>query len=330
MHIPENYLSPVSCGVLGAIMIPIWRKAINKIKSELPKKKLPLMGIGAAFSFLVMMFNIPLIGGTTGHAIGATMVAILIGPYAACISITIALVIQALLFGDGGILAIGANCFNMAFIAPFVGYYIFSFIDKRFHSNKIKLIGVFISAYVAINVAALFAALEFGIQPILFKDAMGLPLYCPYSLVISIPAMLIPHLLVGGVLEGIITVGVYSFIKKTSPNLIYDGANNKPNKIFQLIFVMILLSPLGLLAKGTAWGEWGKDEINSVVTSGKVLGFVPKGMEQGFSLKALIPDYNISSVPEYLGYILSAILGVSIIIILFKIFNRKNNTYENK
>ena len=81
---------------------------------------MPLLGIFAAFSFVAMMFNIPIAGGSTGHAVGGTLIAILLGPEAACLSVSVTLILQALLFGDGGILAIGANCFNMAFVLPFV------------------------------------------------------------------------------------------------------------------------------------------------------------------------------------------------------------------
>ena len=119
MHIPENYLSPSTCGVLGAVMVPIWLLSIRKVKETVPREKLPLLGVAAAFSFLAMMFNVPLPGGTTGHAVGGTLIAILLGPYAACLSVSVALLIQALFFGDGGILAFGANSFNMAFALPF-------------------------------------------------------------------------------------------------------------------------------------------------------------------------------------------------------------------
>lgn len=124
MHIPDNYLSPQTCAVMGTAMVPVW-KSVKKVKEEIPKAKIPLLGVGAAFSFLLMMFNVPLPGGTTGHAVGGTLLAILLGPYAACISVTVVLFIQALLFGDGGILAFGANCFNMAFVIPFMGYFIY-------------------------------------------------------------------------------------------------------------------------------------------------------------------------------------------------------------
>ena len=98
MHIPENYLSPSTCAVMAAAMVPVWTYSVKKVKEEIPKVKMPLLGIGAAFSFLGMMFNIPLPGGTTGHAVGGTLIAILTGsPSAGCIAVTIALLIQALL-----------------------------------------------------------------------------------------------------------------------------------------------------------------------------------------------------------------------------------------
>ena len=319
MHIPDNYLSPATCAVMGAVMIPIWTRSVKKVKKEITKEKMPLMGIGASFSFLTMMFNIPLPGGTTGHAVGGTLLAILLGPEAACISITVALLIQALLFGDGGVLAFGANCFNMAFIIPFVGYYIYKFLKERIKTGKGEYIATLIASYIGINAAALFAAIEFGIQPLLFNDAAGMPLYCPYPLSITIPSMLIPHLAVAGILEAIITVGVLSFIRKVSPAIIYEGSNTKAKPIYALIIALICLSPLGLLATGTAWGEWGTDEISSVVTGGNTLGFVPKGMENGFSFSTLMPDYSIQGLPESLGYILSAVAGVAIFLIVFRI-----------
>lgn len=330
MHIPDNYLSPTTCVVMGAVMMPIWRIAVKKIENELTKKRIPLMGIGAAFTFMVMMFNIPLPGGTTGHAVGATLVALLLGPWAVCISITIALLVQAVIFGDGGILAFGANCLNMSFIAPFVGYYSYNLVKERIKSHKGDYIAIFISAYLALNAAAVFTAIEFGIQPLFFVDGSGLPLYSPYPLNISIPAMLIPHLLIVGVLEGIITVGVYGFVKKVSPGIIYEGFKIKMKPIYGLLIAMVCLSPLGLLATGTAWGEWSPEEINSVITKGKALGFIPKGMKKGFSFKALISDYSVNGISKITGYILSAIGGIAIVIIIFKLINSTKISREKR
>lgn len=321
MHIPDNYLSPSTCAVLAAAMIPVWAISVKKVKEELTKVKVPMLGICAAFSFLMMMFNIPLPGGTTGHAVGGTLTAILIGPFAACISVTAALLLQALLFGDGGILAFGANCFNMAFVLPFLGYFIYKFIKDRVHSEKGEYIGMAIGAYAGLNMAALLTAVEFGIQPLLFTNSAGQPLFCPYPLSVSIPAMTIPHLLVAGVVEAIFTVGIFSFIKKVSPGAIYEGGKQKTKAIYGLIAALICLTPLGLLATGTAWGEWGPDEIKDVVSGGSALGFTPQGMANGFSFESVMSDYGIAGLPESAGYILSAVAGAAIIVILFKIIS---------
>ncbi|HDZ59681.1 MAG TPA: cobalamin biosynthesis protein CbiM, partial [Actinobacteria bacterium] len=123
MHIPDGYLSPQTAGGLWALMVPVWYAAGYKVKKTLSARQAPLVAIAAAFSFVIMMFNLPLPGGTTGHAVGGTIIAIIIGPWAAVIAISVSLTIQALFFGDGGILALGANCFNIGFVLPVTGYY---------------------------------------------------------------------------------------------------------------------------------------------------------------------------------------------------------------
>lgn len=321
MHIPDNYLSPSTCAALGAVMLPVWKRAITKVQNEISKKKLPLLGICSAFSFLVMMFNVPLPGGSSGHAVGATLVAILLGPYAAVISITVALVIQALLFGDGGILALGANTFNMALVMPFTGYYVYKLIKWKSENEKRNYIAAFIGSYAGINIGAFCAALEFGIQPILFKTASGLPIYSPYSLNITIPSMLIPHILVAGMLEGVITAGVYMYIKKMSPGMIYDRQQLEKKElkikpIYGLIASMIILCPLGLLASGSAWGEWEAEELKGLV------GYLPQGIENGLQYSSILTDYGVKGLSETIGYIISAIVGVVIIFLITKIINK--------
>lgn len=331
MHIPDNYLSPTTCLALGAAMVPVWGAAIRKVNRDVVKAKIPLLGIGAAFSFLLMMFNIPLPGGTTGHAVGGTLLAILIGPFSACISITVALLIQALLFGDGGILSFGANCFNMAFILPFSGYFIYKLVKSGIKSEKGEWIGIFSASYLALNLAALCTAIEFGIQPLLFSNASGQPLYCPYPLSVSIPAMTIPHLLVAGFAEALFTVAILAFIKKVSPDTLYQGANQKIRPVYGLIATLVCLTPLGLLAAGTAWGEWGPEELMKVMSGGSSLGFIPEGIKNGFNYKAVLPEYTFAGLPEAAGYVLSAAAGVAILLILFKIIGAqfRNRTGKN-
>lgn len=227
MHIPDGYLGPTTCGVFYAVMLPIWTVASKIVKKTLRAKQVPMLAIGAAFSFVIMMFNVPIPGGTTGHAVGGVLVAILLGPWAACIAITVALVVQALLFGDGGITAIGANCFNMAFVLPFAGYCIYKAMsyNASLYSNR-RVIAAGIAGYVAINLAAGLTGFEFGIQPLLHKTASGQALYCPYGLNVALPAMLGEHLLVFGWVEAIVTALVIKYLQKQSPEFLEEGRKN--------------------------------------------------------------------------------------------------------
>ena len=219
MHFPDGYLGPATCGFFYAVMLPVWTIASKIVKKTLQIKQVPVLAIGAAFSFVIMMFNVPIPGGSTGHAVGGVLVAILLGPWAACIAITVALVIQALLFGDGGITAIGANCFNMAFVLPFIGYYVYKVIsfNAPAGSNR-RVLAAGIAGYIGINVAAVFAGIEFGLQPVFHHTASGQALYCPYGLNIAVPAMAGEHLLVFGWVEAIITALVVKYLQKQAPD----------------------------------------------------------------------------------------------------------------
>lgn len=324
MHIPENYLSPSTCGVFGVAMIGVWAAAIKKVHRTVPKEKMPLLGVAAAFCFLAMMFNIPLPGGTTGHAVCGTLVAILFGPWASCIAVSIALIIQAVFFGDGGILAIGANCFNMAFVLPMVGYGVYALIARRAKSLKGELVAAGVGSYVGINAAALCAAIEFGVQPLLFTDASGAALYCPYPLSVSIPAMMLGHLTVFGIAEVVFTVGILAFVRKVAPDFALlpgvtgTATDAKPSRkaaipMFILIAVLVVLTPLGLIAEGDAWGEWGIEDL------AESIGYIPSGMAGGWEWTALMPDYSIGALPGWLGYILSAVIGVALLVIIFRL-----------
>ena len=317
MHIPDNYLSPSTCAVMGVVMIPIWIKSVSKVKKEISKKKIPLLGVFAAFSFLIMMFNIPTPGGTSAHAVGTALAAIILGPYAAIISTSIALLIQALFFGDGGILAYTANSFNMAVVMAFSGHFIFNFLKKRFRSQKGESISAFIAGYIALNLAAFCASLELGIQPILFHNVVGQALYCPYPFSISIPAMMSTHLIIG-IVEGAVTVAVYSFIKKSSPGMLYEGKSEKVGKVYKgllvIIGIMVIIVPIGLFAASrSAWGEWDSSVIKSMV------GYLPQGMKTGISYEAVGSGYGFAGIGTIPGYLLSGIIGVTLLIIVFKI-----------
>jgi cobalt/nickel transport system permease protein len=224
MHIPDGYLGPYTYIAMWIIMIPIWYYAGKRLGRELRSKQVPLLAMSAAFSFVIMMFNIPIPGGSTGHAVGGAIIGIVLGPWAGVIAISVALVLQALMFGDGGITAIAANCFNMALIMPFSAYYVYKYIsgNTEFTSSR-RVIGAAISGYISIILAAGFTGLMFGIQPLLHQSAEGVPLYMPYGLNVALPAMLLEHVLGFGILEAVITALIFVYIQKTDTSLLYGA-----------------------------------------------------------------------------------------------------------
>ncbi len=220
MHIPDGYLSPQTYIPLTAVFIPMAGVALSRVKKELTSQSIPYLGMAGAFSFLIMMFNLPVPGGSTGHAVGSAVIAIILGPWAATVAVSVALVIQALIFGDGGITAIGANCFNMAVFMPFAAWLIF----KAFGSNpsrKVIPLAAFVAGYISLVLTAILTAAEFGIQPLIAVSADGRPLYCPYDLSVAIPVMAAEHLLVFGIAEGIITAVTVSYFLRNDPELIF-------------------------------------------------------------------------------------------------------------
>ena len=221
MHIPDGYLSPQTYVPMFGAVIPFWLIAFRKIKKTVKETYIPYIAMSAVFSFLIMMFNIPIPGGTTGHAIGAGLIAILLGPWAAVVSVSIVLIIQAFIFGDGGITAIGANCFNMAVVMPFVSLWTFKLINGRKYSVWRFKLGAFLAGYTGLFAASVFTAVQLGIQPLTAKSPEGVPLYSPYPLEIALPVMALEHLLLFGIIEGLLTMIILSYFYKNEPDSIY-------------------------------------------------------------------------------------------------------------
>ena len=223
LHIPDGYLGPYTYITLYLVMIPIWLYAGHKMRRELKSRQVPLLAFSGAFSFVIMMFNVPVPGGSTGHATGGAIIGIVLGPWAAVISISVALVLQALIFGDGGITTIGANCFNMAVVIPFAGYYIYRLIsrDSDLNSSR-RLFAAAIAGYLSLSLAAGVTGFELGLQPILQHDANGMPLYMPYGLNVTIPAMLLEYMLFFGLVEALVTTLIFAYIRKTDPSLLTE------------------------------------------------------------------------------------------------------------
>jgi cobalt/nickel transport system permease protein len=228
-----------------------------------------------------MMF-MPIPDGTTAHAVGGALVAILLGPWAAVIAVSVALVFQALLFGDGGVLAYGVNVVNMAIVLPFVSYGLYRLISGNTNlTSERRVVAGFLGGYLGLNAAALCCGIELGIQPSLFHDASGAPLYSPYHLSQSVPAMMLAHLAVAGIAEGIITAAVVAYLQRANlpllqvnhPGVPVDAEaaavershrrRLRPSVIAGgVVALMVGLTPLGLLAPGGAFGEAAPQDLD--------------------------------------------------------------------
>jgi cobalt/nickel transport system permease protein len=325
MHIPDGYLSPQTCAVFYAASTPFWYVALRRVKRLLSTEFLPLISVFAAFSFVIMMFNLPLPGGTTGHAVGVGIATIVLGPWASILAISTALAIQCLLFGDGGVTALGANCFNMAIVGSLTTWFVYRLLANRAPLvARRRVVAAAIAGYTAINMSALFAAVEFGLQPMFFHDAAGVPLYCPYPLSVSIPAMMLGHLTFAGLAELIVTAGVVAYLQTAEPSLLKrtapgaaapaDPQNNAATQNKRLIrrlwwglAALLVATPLGILAAGSAWGEWKPQDFK---------GGAPRGLARLSSIwSAPFSGYSPAFIHSgSFGYIVSAIVGVCLII----------------
>ncbi len=328
MHIPDGYLSPQTCAVGAAVMVPAWVVSAQRVKKKVKRRDVPLMAIGAAFCFLVMMLNVPIPDGTTAHAVGGLLVAVLLGPEAAIIAVSVALAIQALFFGDGGILAFGVNCFNMAFVLPVVGYAVYRVLTRNLSlTDPKRALSAGVAGYIGLNAAAFGCAVELGLQPLLFHTADGTPLYAPFHLAQSIPAMMLAHLLVAGVVELVLTAGVIAYLQKANLPVLRINHDNVPDEVDPErepvrtgwrwagvgLAALVLLTPLGLLAPGGAFGEAAPSGLDLHAYG---LRAIPTGLDRfnGFWSHALLNGYGFGSGQNRtLGYIASAAVGITVI-----------------
>jgi cobalt/nickel transport system permease protein len=306
---------------------PFWYQASRRVQETLRGQSAPLIAVFAAFSFTVQMFNIPLPGGTTAHAVGGTLMAVVLGPWAAVVGVSTALAIQALFFGDGGITALGANCFNLAIALPLTGYGAYRVLAGGRPSPRRRAVSAALGSYVGINVAALLTALELGVQPLFWSES-GRALYNPYGLEITVPAMALVHLTVAGFAEAAVTGLAVAYLSRSHPALFPEGSTSVGAdrrlgragwSLVAALGCLVVLTPLGLLAPGGADFEWGPEELRGM------LGYLPSGLGPLAEVWQLapLPDYQLPGVGDAAtfwqqapAYLLSAMLGVGLIFAL--------------
>ncbi len=206
MHIPDGFIdlkTAISTGVVSAGGLAT---AIYKVKSYFKAKVIALMGIMSALIFALQMINFSIPGGTSGHLLGGALVAIILGPNAGAIVITVVLIVQAFIFMDGGVVALGANIFNMAIIGVYSSYLIYWLISRTSKSKIVFFTAVAVASWLSVVVASFFAALELGISG-------------TYAMGVTLKAMTGIHAVIG-IGEAVITIAVVAFINKVRPDLI--------------------------------------------------------------------------------------------------------------
>ncbi|ALL01529.1 cobalamin (vitamin B12) biosynthesis CbiM protein [Pyrodictium delaneyi] len=213
MHIPDGFLDPFWIMVTYAATIAYAVVAWSKIKGRLTQEQIISMSVLAAGIFVAQMLNWPLPGGTSLHFVGGALAGILFGPWLGFYVMALVLVVQTLVFHDGGITALGANIFNMAVVDVVVGYYLYrAAIRAMGETRKARLIGAFLGGWLGIVLAGLAAGLEIGLSPSF-----------PYGVEVSVPVMVTWHAVLG-VIEGLITALVVDYLYQRKSPIIEAAA----------------------------------------------------------------------------------------------------------
>lgn len=209
MHIGDGLIPLWQCAIYWIIVIIVGYFAVKWAKNNLDERKIPLLAVLAAAIFAIQAFNIPIPWGTSGHMVGAAIVAILLGsPYAGFLVLAIVLIIQGLVFGDGGLTTMGANMFNMGVLGGFIGFYGFKAIKEYIG----EIPAVFIASWLSIFLAALVCAVE-----MFFAGT--------FPLLAGLGTMGLYHLVIGLIGEGLISVIIYVAVKKARPDLLDNGGS---------------------------------------------------------------------------------------------------------
>jgi cobalt/nickel transport system permease protein len=244
MHIPDGFLDAKTLAVTAGLAAIGVTTAVRQARTQLPPRRVPLLGVTAAFVFAAQMVNFPIAGGTSGHLVGGTLAAVLLGPSAAVLVLTAVLTLQCLLFADGGLLALGANVFNMGVVSGVGGYYVYRAVRRVFGDSGL-LAAVAVAAWCGTVMAAVAAAGELALSNVV-----------PWS--VGVLAMAGVHVVMG-VGEALITTLVVLAINRTRPEILTDGAAGLPARSVgeTVAFGLVISLGLGMFVSpvASAWPD---------------------------------------------------------------------------
>jgi cobalt/nickel transport system permease protein len=298
LHIPDGFLSIMVSAVFWVITIITLGFAISKTNKALGERQVPLMGVMAAFIFAAQMINFPVAGGTSGHLLGGALAAIVLGPWAGMLVMTAVVVVQALLFQDGGLLVMGANILNMGLLTAAIGYGLYRSVSGRPKTVKLAVAGA--AAWLSVMAGALFTALQLWLSG-------------TSQLNIVIPAMLGVHALIG-LGEAFITVAALSFILQTRPDLLGEGSESAKGGRGWVVaggliaLAVVLISP---------FASADPDGLERVAID---MGFIDAGQSAPYEF---IPDYTIPFLGETaLSTIVAGVIGILVVGVVIMLIAR--------
>lgn len=282
MHIPDGFLDGKTAATAAVISFAGVGLALRQVKRELPPRKVPLLGLSAAFLFAAQMVNFPVAGGTSGHLVGGALVAALLGPGAAVVVVTTVLIVQCFLFQDGGVLALGANIFNMAIVNSVAGYAIFRLVSRALPGTRGRVTAMAFAGWCATVLAAICCAGQLAWSGTIDWSA-------------AFPAMTLVHMLIG-VGEGLISALVLLAVERARPDWISSAETNGPPRRAAGFFGYGLFAALGIAIFVAPFACSWPDGLDSVAEK---FGFAHKVHHP--LVPAPAPDYQMPGIHWAIG-----------------------------
>jgi len=310
MHVPDGFMNVTMSAATGVISFGTLWAYIRSAKDLIADKFIALTGMMSALIFVLQMINFPVAAGTSGHLLGGALAVIVLGPRLGLICLSVVVIIQSLLFADGCLSALGVNVLNMAIVTSATSWFIVKYWVKFIGKNRTSIISVSVIAGI---LSVVFSSIAFTIQ-----YAIGGTISIPVGTVLI--AMVTTHLIIG-LGEGIITALIITLLMRVRPDLVYayDRSDENTTKVsFYGLFIILIL----LLSLVTPFASSSPDGLESVAEE--------FGFTQTDGVVLLLEDYGIDAINNnFLSTVLSALLGVTVVAVLFNLIIARRKSGKN-
>ena len=310
MHVPDGFMNMTMSAATGVISFGTLWAYIRSAKDLIADKFIALTGMMSALIFVLQMINFPVAAGTSGHLLGGALAVIVLGPRLGLICLSVVVIIQSLLFADGGLSALGVNVLNMAIVTSATSWFIVKYWIKFIGKNKTSIVTVSVLAGI---LSVVFSSIAFTIQ-----YAIGGTISIPVGTVLI--AMVSTHLIIG-LGEGIITALIITLLMRVRPDLVYayDRSDENTTKVsFYGLFIILIL----LLSLVTPFASSSPDGLESVAEE--------FGFTQTDGIVLLLDDYGISAINNnFVSTVLSALLGITVVAIMFNLIITRRKSGKN-